>query len=65
VRMADNLSPSSADVTESGSLNIPAPSGSHRAVVGLLYVRMRGPSVKKRLRVFGCGVLREILGLGG
>jgi hypothetical protein len=35
--MADNLPPSSADVTESGILNLPEPSGSHRPVMGLLY----------------------------
>jgi hypothetical protein len=35
--MADNLPPSSADVTESGSLNLPEPSGPHRPVMGLLY----------------------------
>jgi hypothetical protein len=34
--MADNLPPSSADVMESGSLNLPDPSGPHRPVVGLL-----------------------------
>jgi hypothetical protein len=33
--MADNLPPSSADVTESGSLNLPEPSGPHRPVMGL------------------------------
>jgi hypothetical protein len=38
VRKADNLAPSSADVTESGSLNLPKPSGPHRAVMGLLYL---------------------------
>jgi hypothetical protein len=36
VRKADNLPPSSADVTESGSLNLPDPSGSHRPVMGML-----------------------------
>jgi hypothetical protein len=36
VRKTDNLPPSSADVTESGSLNIPEPSGSHKPVVGML-----------------------------
>jgi hypothetical protein len=35
--MADNLPLSSADITESGSLNLPEPSGPHRAVMGLLY----------------------------
>jgi hypothetical protein len=34
--MAENLPPSSADVTESGSLNLPEHSGPHRAVMGLL-----------------------------
>jgi hypothetical protein len=38
MRMADNLPPSSADVTESGSLNLPEPSGPHRPVMGLLYI---------------------------
>jgi hypothetical protein len=36
--MADNLPLSSADVTESGSLNLPEPSGPHRPVMGLLYL---------------------------
>jgi hypothetical protein len=36
--MADNLPPSSADVTESGSLNLPEPSRPHRPVMGLLYL---------------------------
>jgi hypothetical protein len=35
--MADNLPPSSADVTESGSLNLPEPSGPHRPVIGMVY----------------------------
>jgi hypothetical protein len=34
--MADNLPPSSADVTESGSRNIPEPSGPHRPVMDYL-----------------------------
>jgi hypothetical protein len=38
VRKAENLPLSSADVTESGSLNLPEPSGPHRAVMGLLYL---------------------------
>jgi hypothetical protein len=33
--MADNLPPSSANVTESGSLNLTDPSGPHRPVMGL------------------------------
>jgi hypothetical protein len=36
--MADNLPPSSAAVTESGSLNFPETSGAHRPVIGLLYM---------------------------
>jgi hypothetical protein len=36
--MADNLPPSSADVTESGSLNLPEASGPHRAVMGMIYL---------------------------
>jgi hypothetical protein len=38
VRKADNLSPSSGDVTEYGSLNLPEPCGPHRAVMGMLYL---------------------------
>jgi hypothetical protein len=37
VRKADNLQLSSADVTESGGLNLPEPSGPHRSVMGMLY----------------------------
>jgi hypothetical protein len=33
---ADKLPPSSVDVTESGSLNLPEPSGPHRPVMGML-----------------------------
>jgi hypothetical protein len=36
--MADSIPPSSADVTESGSLNLPEPSGPHRPVMGLFYL---------------------------
>jgi hypothetical protein len=36
--MADNLPPSSADVTESGSLNLAEPSGPYRPVMGLFYL---------------------------
>jgi hypothetical protein len=36
--MADNLPLSSADVTESGSLYLPEPSGPHRPVMGLVYL---------------------------
>jgi hypothetical protein len=36
--MADNLPPSSADVTESRGLNIPEPSQPHRPAMGLLYL---------------------------
>jgi hypothetical protein len=35
--MVDNLPLSSADVTESGSLNLPEISGPHTPVMGLLY----------------------------
>jgi hypothetical protein len=38
--MADNLPLSSADVTESGSLNLPEPSGPHRPVMGLIHFIM-------------------------
>jgi hypothetical protein len=38
VRKVVNLLPSSADVTESGSLNLPEPSGPHRPVMGLIYL---------------------------
>jgi hypothetical protein len=37
VRKADNLPHSTADVTESGSLNLPEPSGPHRPVIGILF----------------------------
>jgi hypothetical protein len=36
--MAENLTPSSANITESGSLNLPENSGPHRPVMGLLYL---------------------------
>jgi hypothetical protein len=36
--MDANLPPSSADVTESGSLNLPEPSGPYRPLMGLLYL---------------------------
>jgi hypothetical protein len=36
--MVDNLPPSSADVTESGSLNLPETSGPHRPIMGLFYL---------------------------
>jgi hypothetical protein len=36
--MADNLLPASADVTESGNLNLPEPSGPHRPVMGMIYL---------------------------
>jgi hypothetical protein len=39
--MADNLPHSSADVMESGSLNLPEHSGPHRPVMGLLYLYIR------------------------
>jgi hypothetical protein len=35
--MADNLPPSSDDVTDSGSINLPEPSGPYKPVMGLLY----------------------------
>jgi hypothetical protein len=35
---ADNRPPSSADVTESGSLKLPESSGLHSPVMGILYV---------------------------
>jgi hypothetical protein len=39
VRKAENLTPASADVTESGSLNLPEPSEPHRPVMGMhLYI---------------------------
>jgi hypothetical protein len=38
VCMADNLPPSSADVMQSGSLNLPEPSGPHRPVMWMLYL---------------------------
>jgi hypothetical protein len=41
--MTDNLPPSSADVTESGNLNLPEP---HRPVMGLLYFYLFIPKFK-------------------
>jgi hypothetical protein len=38
VRKAENLPPSSADVTEFGNLNLPEPSGPHRPVMEMLYL---------------------------
>jgi hypothetical protein len=38
MHMADNLPLSSVDVTESGTLNLPEPSGPHRPVMGLFYL---------------------------
>jgi hypothetical protein len=42
--MAANLPPSNADVTESGSLNLPEPFGPQRPVMGLLYLLQSGAS---------------------
>jgi hypothetical protein len=39
--MAENLPPSSPDVTESRSLNLPETSGPHRPGMGLLYILFR------------------------
>jgi hypothetical protein len=39
--MVYNLPPSSADVTESGSLILPEHSGPHRPVMGMLYLFIR------------------------
>jgi hypothetical protein len=36
--MGDNLPPSSANVTESGSLNLPESYGPHRPVMGMPYL---------------------------
>jgi hypothetical protein len=47
--MADNLPPSSADVTEYESLNLPEPSQPHRAVMGLLYLSLPDLSFKNFL----------------
>jgi hypothetical protein len=55
--MADNLPPSSADVTESGSLNLPEPSGPHRPVMGLIYLLQRDVMI---LRVFEHGDTERI-----
>jgi hypothetical protein len=38
VRKVDNLLPSSADVTESGSLKFPEPSGPYMPIMGMLYL---------------------------
>jgi hypothetical protein len=42
VREDDNLPPSSADVTESESLNLPEPFAPHRPVMGMLYLYSTG-----------------------
>jgi hypothetical protein len=47
VRKADNLPPSSADVTESGSLNLSEPSEPHRPVMGMLYLLLTSVGVKE------------------
>jgi hypothetical protein len=46
--MADNLPHPSADITESGSLNLPEPSGTHRPVMGLLNSFQRYPPLGLR-----------------
>jgi hypothetical protein len=57
VRKADNLPPSSADVTESGSLNLPEPSGPHRPVMGLLYLFLCIKIVCLSYGICGVGVV--------
>jgi hypothetical protein len=60
--MADNLPPLSADVTESGSLNLPEPSGPHRPVMGLLYLFFYLPCfMHKTLGVVYCPVKNRVL----
>jgi hypothetical protein len=49
VREADSLPPSSADVTESGSFNLPEPSGPHTPVMGMLYLYCQPRIVKAEL----------------
>jgi hypothetical protein len=39
--MADNLPPSSADITKSGNLNLPEHSGPHRPVMGMIYLYLK------------------------
>jgi hypothetical protein len=51
--MADNIPPSSADVTESGSLKLPEPSGTHSAVMGLLYLYLWGYTFKSDRIILG------------
>jgi hypothetical protein len=58
--MAENLPPSSADVTEPGSLNFPEPSGPHRPVIGLFYFLYRYVN-RMNLSVF----VRDIMLLNG
>jgi hypothetical protein len=50
--MADNLPHSSADVTESGSLNLPEPCGPHRPVMGLVYLFFYSKNIKQALLSF-------------
>jgi hypothetical protein len=54
MRKADNLPPSGAVVTESGSLNLPEPSVPHRPVMGLLYLLH---NVKLRILTVKCDML--------
>jgi hypothetical protein len=71
MRMADNLPPSSADVTESGSLNLPERPALHRAVYCTFLVVVLGlttlpPSCDDCLKIWEPqlpGTLRDCQGL--
>jgi hypothetical protein len=54
--MADNLPPSSANVTESGSLKLPEPSGPHRAVMAMLYLYLYYFCIKCSDKFFQIGL---------
>jgi hypothetical protein len=54
--MADNLQPSSANVKESGSLNLPEPSGPHRPVKGLLFLFKKKKKKKIYIYIYNHGV---------
>jgi hypothetical protein len=60
--MADNLPPSSADVTESRSLNLPESSGPHRPVMGLP-THCIGDWVGPRTDLDSCGKYGPTVGL--
>jgi hypothetical protein len=59
VRKTDNLLPSSGDVTESGSLNLPGASGPHRPVMGMLYLILHVDNIQIKLQYCGDTIFRK------